>query len=683
MMTDSTSKTSNRPLVTFALFAYNQEEFIREAVNGAFAQTYSPLELIISDDCSSDRTFEIMEELVDGYSGNHRVILNKTNSNSGLACHLRSVANLASGELLVLAAGDDISVPERVTALVTAWARTGLGDVSIYSGAIPVNAKGLPITTGYSFSQKAPAHYCCIEDVIKNDDCAVLGATQAVTKALIAEFPEIEEKVFREDNILPFRALLRDGIVFIEESLVKYRHHDKNIVSRISPAAKVTRGHRIARLVKDYEDKLATRIQWAVDLKSQENISCRNDLLAKLKKLIVIRKYQLKVAESNFLSSIFWIVFLTLITGKARGLNIFLYKYTGRNFNQFAHLARIVRDKIWRREDHRKFNLNLRLANSIKLSFCICTYNGQDRLKNVFEALARQTVANTEWEVLVIDNASTDGSGEVAAKLIEEYLNGFGRVVREETPGLSHARCRGAHEAHGEIICFLDDDNVPALNLAESITKAFSERPHAGVIGGKVIPRWEEEPTNLAKMVAPFALAICDLGDIAKRIDHLGGGIVGAGLCVRADLLRLIFDLTILSNTVSDRTGSSLISGGDLAISIAARQLGWECWYVPSLQIEHLLPGTRMNIHYLRRLYEGIGRGQAATRKMYDWKARSPLNLLIGLKDLCRWTIGEWKGTPQEFRENNDHCLAEDLHALNQHLILGRAKEALKLLTII
>ena len=56
-----------RPLVTFALFAYNQERYIREAVEGAFAQTYEPLEIILSDDCSTDRTFEIMQEMVANY----------------------------------------------------------------------------------------------------------------------------------------------------------------------------------------------------------------------------------------------------------------------------------------------------------------------------------------------------------------------------------------------------------------------------------------------------------------------------------------------------------------------------------------------------------------------------------------------------------------------------------------
>ncbi len=57
--------TAARPLVTFALFAYNQEQYIREAVEGAFSQTYEPLEIILSDDCSSATRFILSERQVE------------------------------------------------------------------------------------------------------------------------------------------------------------------------------------------------------------------------------------------------------------------------------------------------------------------------------------------------------------------------------------------------------------------------------------------------------------------------------------------------------------------------------------------------------------------------------------------------------------------------------------------
>ena len=115
--------TPDRPLVTFALFAYNQERYIREAVKGAFSQTYSPLEIILSDDCSSDRTFEIICEMARGYRGENRVVVRQSQPNLGLAGHVNRVMALSRGEIIVVAAGDDISLPDRVTYSVSTFAR--------------------------------------------------------------------------------------------------------------------------------------------------------------------------------------------------------------------------------------------------------------------------------------------------------------------------------------------------------------------------------------------------------------------------------------------------------------------------------------------------------------------------------------------------------------------------------
>ncbi|RYZ52291.1 MAG: glycosyltransferase [Sphingobacteriales bacterium] len=109
------------PLVTFALFAFNQENYIEEAVEGAFSQTYSPLEIILSDDCSTDRTFEILEEKVLSYTGPHKVRLNRNVPNVGLIAHVTKVQEMATGAFIVTAAGDDISMPDRVAELVEVW----------------------------------------------------------------------------------------------------------------------------------------------------------------------------------------------------------------------------------------------------------------------------------------------------------------------------------------------------------------------------------------------------------------------------------------------------------------------------------------------------------------------------------------------------------------------------------
>ncbi len=111
----------SRPLVTLALMAYNQEQMIEGAVGGALAQTYSPLEILISDDCSTDRAFECATAAVDDYEGPHQLRLNRNPHNLGLIGHVNALFEMARGEIVVLAAGDDVSLPERVVRIVEAF----------------------------------------------------------------------------------------------------------------------------------------------------------------------------------------------------------------------------------------------------------------------------------------------------------------------------------------------------------------------------------------------------------------------------------------------------------------------------------------------------------------------------------------------------------------------------------
>lgn len=288
-------------------------------------------------------------------------------------------------------------------------------------------------------------------------------------------------------------------------------------------------------------------------------------------------------------------------------------------------------------------------------------------------ALSVQSLPEGEWELVVIDNASTDGTQEFVAGLMAELLPGTGRVVFEAKPGLSFARARAAAEARGEVLLFLDDDTVPAADWVEMAVGAFRDNPRAGVIGGKVLPRWEVEPTALAEAVAQYALAICDRGDERIRIGDAVGGVVGAGMCVRTSVLREIYGDPALPALVTDRKGSNLISGGDLAICLLVRQQGWECWYEPTMVIEHLLPASRMRKEYLLGLYEGIGRGEAATRKLYDWKARTGLSWAIGFKDLLRWGMGRVRGGEAEAGG-----IVGDVRDLELRRTLGRALQALR-----
>lgn len=217
-MTEATLETE-RPLVTFALFAYNQERYIREAVEGAFSQTYEPLEIILSDDCSSDRTFEIMQEMAAEYKGPHRLMVRQSEQNMGIGLHIGSVGAQSNGELIIVAAGDDISYENRVMALTQRWLNNDKKVMAIESNFDRITPGGEKIPGRGGF---VSGNFTMERAVAKN--IFILGATAAYDKRIFSDFPPLLKTVVYEDCVLPFRALLLNGNVgFVDDALVAYR----------------------------------------------------------------------------------------------------------------------------------------------------------------------------------------------------------------------------------------------------------------------------------------------------------------------------------------------------------------------------------------------------------------------------------------------------------------------------
>ena len=131
-----------RPLITFVVMTHNQEAFVREALLSALGQTYSPLEILVSDDGSTDRTFEVMQEILQSYQGPHQIRVNRPPKNMGTCAHCNQVMELARGELVIIAAGDDISLPERTQIFYEAWENTGRKAGTIYSAYVPIDRDG-------------------------------------------------------------------------------------------------------------------------------------------------------------------------------------------------------------------------------------------------------------------------------------------------------------------------------------------------------------------------------------------------------------------------------------------------------------------------------------------------------------------------------------------------------------
>ncbi len=216
-----TENNEDHPLVTYALIAYNQERFVREAVEGAMAQTYSPMQLILSDDCSSDRTFKIMQEMVEDYSGPHEILLNCNESNLGIGAHINRVMELAEGELIVGGAGDDVSLPNRVTDTVYEWIKEGKPHASIFSSYLEIDAES-NLVGEKKYSPNMVRNLQNSNKVVRHG-YGVLGATHAWSKTLFSYFGPINNDIINEDTVIPLRAALIGKIVYIDKYLVKYR----------------------------------------------------------------------------------------------------------------------------------------------------------------------------------------------------------------------------------------------------------------------------------------------------------------------------------------------------------------------------------------------------------------------------------------------------------------------------
>ena len=232
-------------MVTLAVKAYNQEETVSAAVEAALTQTYSPLEVLLSDDCSDDATFSIMQEMAEGYRGPHTVTLNRNQRNLGIVGHMNRAAELASGRLIVEGAGDDISEPERVERLASAWMPGRIKAVHSAFHEMDSNGRVLARAAPDRRIIDAPGPDP-LTLVTSKANC--LGATAAWDRELFDRFGPIPEDCGVEDGVLFFRAALLDGIAFVDEPLLRYRIGGLSWRTARSPGHNYLYGDRIQSL---------------------------------------------------------------------------------------------------------------------------------------------------------------------------------------------------------------------------------------------------------------------------------------------------------------------------------------------------------------------------------------------------------------------------------------------------
>ena len=218
--------TSNPPLVSFILLAFNQEKFIDAAIDGALKQDYPNLEIVFSDDASSDSTFAIMERRAAEYRGPHRIVLNRTAGGGGIVAHFYTAVAKSRGRFIIAAAGDDVSCPQRTKSLVKAWIE---GATAVYSAFDRIDEHGAPLASpnGISKSDYDPSVYFAHRNAPH-----ISGVSAAYDREVFERVALPSQSIMAEDYFFSLMLGLRSlRAVALDEPLVAYRIHQGAISS--------------------------------------------------------------------------------------------------------------------------------------------------------------------------------------------------------------------------------------------------------------------------------------------------------------------------------------------------------------------------------------------------------------------------------------------------------------------
>lgn len=233
-----------------------------------------------------------------------------------------------------------------------------------------------------------------------------------------------------------------------------------------------------------------------------------------------------------------------------------------------------------------------------KISAVVCVYNREDTLPQCLEALAQQTISTDLFEVVVVDNNSTDGSPKIAAQYAAKYPHM--RVVRETKQGLASARNCGMREAKSPIAAFTDDDAIPAKDWAERLLQRFDDLGEtAAVVGGELDPVWSSpKPDWLEGDKLLHSLSVCLGWSTHARY------LIGSEWLCEANSAYRIAPVQERGGFPENlgRIGTNLLSGENAINAVLVRD-GYRFFFDPEIRVQHQINKARLSKDWFRRRF--------------------------------------------------------------------------------
>ena len=292
----------------------------------------------------------------------------------------------------------------------------------------------------------------------------------------------------------------------------------------------------------------------------------------------------------------------------------------------------------------------------VSLSVVIPTHAPQPHLlQRTLAALQAQTLPFDQWELVLVDNASpnpVDGASLA--------WHPRGRLVAEPRLGLTQARLRGLAESTGEVLVWVDDDNVLAPDYLELMQRAFTRYPDLGAAGGVseaavigAVPSWFQPG------LAPIGCRDHGPHDIwmqwrSDQRHYPEAAPIGAGLAIRRSAMWLWADAVQQDpNRLSlGRAGRSLASGEDNDINLTLLAAGWQLLYLATARLTHLIPSQRLDLAYQKRLARASFRDFVRVLDLHGIRPWQPIPAwTVPLRSAWAWLrYRPWRDPAQQVR---------------------------------
>jgi glucosyl-dolichyl phosphate glucuronosyltransferase len=238
------------------------------------------------------------------------------------------------------------------------------------------------------------------------------------------------------------------------------------------------------------------------------------------------------------------------------------------------------------------------------ISAIISTYNRAHFLEGLFDSVLKQTIDNSRYEVVIVNNNCSDNTEEVCFRFVAAHPEISVNYCIETKQGLSYGRNRGIVESSKPIVTFLDDDAIIAPDFFETTLNFFDNHPEVNAIGGKILLKYLDKKPNWYNPYLASLLGYFNPGD--KEEIFSKGFFRGSNMSFRKE----IFNKYDGFNTSLGRVGKNLVGSEEKELFFRFKNKGEIMWYVPSTVVYHLVPIERTYPEFVKRQAVGTGASQ-------------------------------------------------------------------------